>query len=185
MFPVKKIRKQMQWQIKSLTNNAVKLRSADYKIIIWVLLVHLFVVGIYLYLQQPFSLTSRTYMLTVNDSRVNGIEKTMSGIINSPDFTKDLGLEKQIIQAADRTPQIIELKTSAKNEEESINNFKKYEPLILEKILRINSQLKISPVSSAAITQEVMVDYFKLFLLLIASFCISLVFIFSAKNYLR
>lgn len=163
----------------------MKLNRSDKYIFGIVVAVHLIAIGFFLRLNQPFFLTSKTYLITQSDNRQNSIEKTLTVLINSADFNKDMGLEKPIIQAADKTNGVMELKTSSTSKQTVEGNFRTFEPKILAKLNNLNRQILITPVSNDITTQEVLPNYAQIALVSLVSLLISLSFVYLASRYIR
>lgn len=163
----------------------MKLKKSDKLIFSSIFTIHLVAAVLYLYFNRPYFLTSRTYLITQTENRPNNIEKTLTVLINSSDFNKDLGLTKPLIQAADKTNSVIELKTSSRSKETAVKNFQTYEPKIISKLHNLNQQISIIPAASDIATQEVLPDYTKIILASLLSLVISLSFVYSISRYLR
>ncbi len=139
----------------------------------------------YLWQNPKMFLTSQTYYISHEKTQVTNIEKSVTVIINSPDFIKQIGLNKPVVIAADKTVNVIELKTSAKNEAQSISNFQKYEPLILNQLKSINQQFNLIPTSLSPVTQEVQINYLKIIGTSLISAAILSFFVIISGKYIR
>ncbi len=163
----------------------MKLLVTEKKIISIIFLAVFFTVVGYIYTNPNYYLTSQTYAVTQIRPSSTNIEKTLTVIINSADFNHEIGLDSPIIIAADKTVNVIELKTSDPNLEESEKNFQTFEPKILSQLKKINTNIELLPVASKPVTVPVELNYIKIILISLLSFAVlSLLAIFSLR-YIR
>ena len=140
---------------------------------------------VYLWQNPKIFLTSQTYYVSHEKTQTTSIEKSVTVIINSPDFNSQMGLTKPVVIAADKASNVIELKTSAKNKDQSIANFQKYEPLILNQLKSINQQFNLIPTSLSPVTQEVQINYLKIIGTSLISAAILSFFVIISGKYIR
>ncbi len=139
----------------------------------------------YVYQNPKHYLTSKTYSISQQKSNVDNLEKTLTVIINSPDFNQDIGLDKPVIIAADKTVNVIELKTSSPDIQESKSKFQNLEPKVMTQLRKINSNIELLPAASDSVTLLVEPNYLKIFFVSLFSFTVlSLLSIFSLR-YIR
>ena len=156
------------------------------KIFILIIFTLVFVLTcLYLWQNPKMFLTSQTYYVSHEKTQATSIEKSVTVIINSPDFNSQMGLTKPVVIAADKTANVIELKTSAKNKDQSIANFQKYEPIIISQLKSINQQINLISTSFSPVTQAVQVNDLKIIgASLIAAVILSFFVVISGK-YIR
>lgn len=141
--------------------------------------------SLYLWQNPKMFLTSQTYYVSHEKTQAASIEKSVTVIINSPDFNSQMGLTKPVIVAADKTANVIELKTSAKNIDQSIANFQKYEPIIISQLKSINQQINLIPTTLSPVTQTVQVNYLKIVGASLISAVILSFFVVISGKYIR
>ncbi len=140
---------------------------------------------LYLWQNPKIYLTSQTYYVSHEKTQVSSLEKSVTVIINSPDFNSQMGLTKPVVIAADKTANVLELKTSAKDKQQSISNFQRYEPLIINQLKSINQQINLVPTSLSPVTQEIQVNYLKIIGASVISVVILSFFVVISGKYIR
>ncbi len=140
---------------------------------------------LYLWQNPRMYLTSQTYYISHEKGQITNLEKSITVIINSSDFNNQLGLTKPVIVAADKTVGVIELKTSAKDKQQSFYNFQKYQPLIVDQLKSVNQQISLIPASLTPVTQEVQINYLKILGVAVISALILSFFVLISGKYIR